>query len=230
MQHQLIEAGDIILTGLSGGKDSLVLLEILKERQKSLPFRFDIIAVHVKVTDSGYAANEEYIKSFCKDLDVPLMIEEVKAGISSSSKKGACFACSWHRRKKIFDLTRQLKCNKLCFGHHREDALETFLINMLYHGSISSLPYKLKMFNGRVKLIRPLLDIYEAELSEYARLKNFILPVKKCAFEDESKRKYVREIIEDCHKNYDKSKINLFKAMGNIYREYLPVHANRPSG
>jgi len=221
-QHKLIDPGDRILVGLSGGKDSLVLLEILKEKQRSLPFNFSILAVHIQVIDSGYEADHDFLNNFCKDLDIPLETAEITAGIDGSSRKGPCFLCSWHRRKKIFELTRTFNCNKLCFGHHRDDALETFLINMLYHGSISSLPYKLKMFDGRVHLIRPMLDIWEEQISEYAALKNFPIPVKKCKYEDESKRKYVREILFEFEKAYKKSKINMFRAMSNIYDEYLP--------
>ncbi len=230
IRHQLLEENDRVLVGLSGGKDSLALLEILKERQKSLPFSFDIHAVHIRVIDSGYLVNEEYIRSFCSSLNIPLEIEEVEAGINKSEKKGPCFVCSWHRRKKMFDLTSKLNCNKLCFGHHREDALETLFINMLYHGSVSSLPYKLKMFDGRICLIRPLLDINEDEIADYAKIRDYKLPEKKCAFEDDSKRKYVRERIEEFNKHYPKSKINIFKAMGNIYHEYLPSKISTPTG
>ena len=222
LEHNLIEPGDRILVGLSGGKDSFALLEILKERKKSLPFLFEIFAVHVKVTDSGYMANEPYLKDFCGELEVPLYVEEIQAGINEFSGKAPCFLCSWHRRKKIFELTRSLNCNKLSFGHHRDDALETLLINMIYHGSISSLPYKLKMFDGRVHLIRPLLDITDKEIYEYSILRNYSAPHKLCTFENVSKRKYVRELIESLNQNYEKSKINMFRAMSNIYYEYLP--------
>ena len=222
LEHKLIEPGDRILVGLSGGKDSFALLEILKERKKSLPFHFEIFATHVKVIDSGYVANEAFLNDFCGELEVPFYVEEIQAGIHESSGKAPCFLCSWHRRKKIFELTRRLNCNKLSFGHHRDDALETFFINLIYHGSISSLPYKLKMFDGRVHLIRPLLDISEKEIYEYSMLRNYSLPHKSCSFEDESKRKYVREVIVSLNRNYEKSRINMFHAMSNIYQEYLP--------
>jgi tRNA 2-thiocytidine biosynthesis protein TtcA len=221
-EHSLLKPGDRLLVGLSGGKDSLVLLELLKDRWKAAPFQFEIFAAHVEISDSGYSANEQYLKSFCEDLNIPFFIERVSAGITENPEKAPCFLCSWHRRKKLFDLTKTLNCNVLSFGHHRDDALETFMINLLHHGSVSSLPYKLRMFNGRIHLIRPLLDIWEDEIEEYSRLRGFNPINTSCSFENNNKRKHVREWIEKMNTHYSKSKINMFRALGNIYPEYLP--------
>ena len=222
LEHKMIGSGDRLLVGLSGGKDSLVLIELLKDRLKAAPFKFEIFAAYIKVSDSGYSADEQYLSDFCDSLGIQFITEHVEAGISAESGKSPCFLCSWHRRKKLFELTKRLECNKLSFGHHKDDALETFMINMLYHGSISSLPYKLKMFDGRIHLIRPLLDIWEREIEEYSKQREFSSIKKSCEYENNTKRKYVRSLIEEMNMNYDKSKINMFKAMGNIYTEYLP--------
>lgn len=203
------------------------MLEILNERRKSLPFSFEIIAAHINVSDSGYSVNEEYLYNFCKELNILYRSETIEAGINNSPKKSPCFLCSWHRRKKLFDLTKELNCNKLCFGHHRDDALETLMINMIYHGSISSLPYNLKMFGGRVHLVRPLIDIYEKDIQEYASYKNYLLPKKECQHGENTKRKFVRELLENLNKTYEKSKINIFNSMNHIYTEYLPERKNK---
>lgn len=224
IEHKLIQAGDRILAGLSGGIDSLLLLEILSERKKSLPFDFEIFAVHVDVIDSGYIVNKKFLQNFCEELKIPYRTETIEAGIKKDTQKSECFLCSWHRRKKLFELTKELNCNKLCFGHHKDDALETFLINLFFHASISSLPYSLQMFDGRIQLIRPLLDIYKKDIIEYANFKNYPAPEKLCEYEDNTKRKFVREMLETFTKTYEKSKINLFNAMSNIYQEYLPIN------
>ena len=177
--HAMIREGDRILVGLSGGKDSMILLEALKERQRAMPFSFEIMAAHVEATGIGYEINREKMDQFCLQLEVPLIYRTIEPDVDSNATKSACFICSWDRRKTLFNLTNELDCNKLALGHHRQDAIETLLLNMVYHGSISSLPYTLKMFDGRVQLIRPLLDMDERILIEYASLNQVVKVEKK---------------------------------------------------
>jgi tRNA 2-thiocytidine biosynthesis protein TtcA len=149
--HDMVTENDRVLVGLSGGKDSMILLQALVERRGAVPFDFTIEAAHVEAAGIGYHIDREKLTSFCKDLGVPLHYRIIEPDLEKDTSKNACFVCSWHRRKKLFDLTRELDFNKLALGHHRNDALETLLMNMIYHGSISSLPYSLVMFGGRVK-------------------------------------------------------------------------------
>jgi tRNA(Ile)-lysidine synthetase-like protein len=220
--HQLLEEGDHLLLGLSGGKDSYLLLETLAERKKAMPFNFNVSAVHVKVQNVLYSMDTDYMINLCSDLQIPLYIKEIAPDFEQDKKKAPCFVCSWHRRKEIFNLGKELNCNKLAFGHHRDDALETFMMNLMYHGSVSSLPYSLQMFDGRVKLIRPLLDIWEKEIIEYANLREYPKAEKSCPYDDKTKRRQTRKIIEQMDQAYSNSKINIFHAMDNIYPEYLP--------
>ena len=220
--HQLLEQGDHLLLGLSGGKDSYLLLETLAERKKAIPFDFRISAVHVKVSNVLYTMESGFMEQLCSDLAIPLYIKEITPDFDQDKKKAPCFVCSWHRRKEIFNLGKELNCNKLAFGHHRDDALETFMMNLMYHGSISSLPYSLEMFDGRVKLIRPLLDIWEKEILEYTNLRGYPKAEKLCPYDDKTKRRQTRELIEQMEQSYVNSKTNMFKALDNIYPEYLP--------
>ncbi len=226
LDHHMLEDGDKVLAGLSGGKDSLILVEILSDRIRSLPFKVEMAAIHVTVGDIGYEINTDYLNNFCQDLGIGFIHKLVNAN-PDATKKSTCFVCSWHRRKAIFNESREKGYNKLAFGHHRDDALETFMMNLLYHGSISALPYSLSMFEGRVKLIRPLLDIWENDLEEYAGLRGFMKEEKRCPFDTETKRRYTREVIEKLAADYPKSKINMFKALDNIYGEYLPGRSKR---
>lgn len=221
-QHELIEPNDRLLVGLSGGKDSYALLEILADRKKHLPFSFELFATHVIIKEVGYLNDLDYMKQFCKNINVPLYIFEESADLNKNSKKAPCFVCSWHRRKKIFNLTKELKCNKLAFGHHMDDTLQTFMLNLIYHGSISSLPYKLKMFDGRVHLVRPLLDIDEVEIKQLSVLHSYPQEILKCPYDKETKRNDVNNLLLDIYKKHGLARKNIFKAMDRIFSEYLP--------
>jgi len=227
--HSLISEGDQVLVGLSGGKDSMILLEALVERRNAVPFEFNLIAAHVEAAGIGYEIDREGLASFCAGLDVPLHHRIIEPDLGKDPSKTTCFICSWHRRKALFALTRELKCNKLALGHHRNDAVETLLMNMIYHGSISSLPYSLKMFGGRVHLIRPLMDLDERMLDEYAELNNLVKVEKSCPHEDLTRRDNIAKLVGQIEDLHGKGPINIFRSMDKIFDEYLPVQAKTKS-
>jgi tRNA 2-thiocytidine biosynthesis protein TtcA len=218
----LIENNDRVLVGLSGGKDSLILVETLADRKKHIPVSFELFAIHVTAVNVGYKADTEYLADFCKELDVPLYLEEVEVDFNRKPEKQPCFICSWARRKKIFNKAKEIECNKIALGHHFDDAVKTMLMNMIYHGSYSSLPQKLSMFGGRTELIRPLLMIPEKELALYASLRGFGQHEKSCPYQDSTKRHEMEDLILYIERLNADARKNLFRAMDNIYREYLP--------
>jgi len=228
--HEMIAEGDHILVGLSGGKDSMILLKTLAERRQALPFSFKISAAHILVTTAGYELDSNYLRNFCEQLNVPLYIREIDPDLEQNPDKTPCFVCSWHRRKELFDLTRDLECNKLALGHHREDAIETLFLNMLFHGSISSLPYKLSMFEGRIHLIRPLMDISESLLEEYTSETGMVKTIKACPHENNTRRKEVRDLLDKARDIYVQAPYNIFRSMSNIYGEYLPTPPEKSVG
>lgn len=221
--HALITKGDHVLVGLSGGKDSMILLKALAERKRALPFDFTLTAAHVEAAGIGYEINRNTLSGFCDRLDIPLVYRIIEPDLEKDPSKPACFICSWHRRKELFNLTKELNCNKLALGHHRSDALETLLLNMIYHGSISSLPYSLKMFEGRVHLIRPLMDLDEGILEEYAGINKLVEVEKSCPHENKTQREHIAQLIKQVEGLYEKGPYNMFKSMGKIIEEYLPV-------
>lgn len=223
--HALISEGDHILVGLSGGKDSMILLEALSERLAAVPFNFRISAAHIEARGIGYEINREKMSSFCDDLGIPLYYRSIEPDLDKDASKTACFICSWMRRKELFNLTRKLKCNKLALGHHRTDAVETLLLNMIYHGSISSLPYSLSMFEGRIQLIRPLLDLDERMLHEYAGMNELVHVEKSCPHEDRSQREKISQLLQQVEDLHGKGPFNIFQSMNKIFEEYLPVQA-----
>lgn len=220
--YKLIDDKDRVLVGLSGGKDSMILMEALADRKKHLPVSFELFAIHVIAKNVGYKTDIDYLLDFCKELDVTLYLEDIEVDFSQKPEKPACFICSWERRKKIFAKSKELKCNKIALGHHNDDAIQTMLLNMIYHGSYSSLPQNLEMFGGRVSLIRPLLMIPEKELIYYASLRGFIDHEKSCPYEDLTRRNDMKSLLESIEKLNKDAKKNLFRAMDKIHPDYLP--------
>ena len=220
-EFRLIEDSDRVLVGLSGGKDSMILLEALAGRKKHLPFSFELFAVHVAAGNIGYRMDTEYLQAFCSGLEVPLYLEEIDIEPDPESGKSPCFLCSWNRRKTIFKKSEELGCNKVALGHHKDDAIQTLLMNMIYHGSISSLPQKLEMFSGRIHLIRPLLMIPEHELSYYANMRSFKQNEKSCPFDGTTRRETVKQLVREIDKLNKNARRNIFRSMDHIFNEYL---------
>ena len=220
--YNLIEDKDRVLVGLSGGKDSLILLEALADRKKHMPVSFELFAIHVSAINVGYKVDTDYLSSFCKEINVSLFLEDIEVDFTRKPEKPPCFICSWERRKKIFARAKEINCNKIALGHHYDDALQTMLMNMIYHGSYSSLPQKLLMFSGRVSLIRPLLMIPEKELAYYATLRHFREHEKSCLYENSTKRNDMKDLLKLLEKLNKDARKNLFRAMDNIYPDYLP--------
>ena len=220
--HSMIVEGDRVLVGLSGGKDSMILLEALVERRAAVPFSFEIEAAHVEASGIGYKIDREKLSEFCEKLQVPLHYRSIEPDLEKDPSKSACFVCSWHRRKVLFGLTRELDCNKLALGHHRNDAIETLLMNMIYHGLISSLPYSLQMFEGRVHLIRPLMDLDEGLLKEYAGMNDLVKVEKSCPHEIRAQRRNIARLIKEIETLHGPGPFNIFNSMNKISPEYLP--------
>lgn len=221
--YEMIKDGDKILVGVSGGKDSLTMLDILYEKQKSSPIKYYLEIVHV---DFGFCEQQScisglelYLRSYGLNLHL------IRKPLPETDGKINCFWCSWNRRKEIFLLAGKLKCTKVALGHNLDDIVVTFLMNIFYHGEISTMTPNLSMFKGEFNIIRPLVYVTEEETKKYAELKN--LPVKNCTcpyFSNEqqfSYRKYVREFINELEKYNKFVKTNIFNSMKKIRQTYL---------
>ena len=222
-KHNLIENGDKILVGLSGGIDSLVLLDLLAIRKKYFPVDFELTAVHVDIENIPYSVDTEYLASFCQERDVKFI--DFQKTIEIDSKKittNPCFICSWNRRKLLFNYAKESGYNKLALGHHKDDAVETFMINLIYHGSISSLPVNLTMFGGRMQLVRPLMYLNKQQILDYAKIRGYEAKLKTCNFDPLTNRRKVWQVIELMKEFNPKADDMIFKAMSNIFEEYLP--------
>ena len=221
-RYKLVQENDRILVGLSGGKDSLVLLETLARRRRRIPIDYHVSAAYIHINGIGYESDTVFLESFCNELSVPFKVIEVETGFSPSQDKSPCFLCSSQRRKKLFELAAEEKCNKIALGHHMDDAVETLLMNMIFSGSISSMPPALELFSGEISLIRPILLLKEEKISEYAGIRKFPEQKKICPWSDESKRAKMKLLIAEI-KKWDKNGLsNIFNSMSNIHGEYLP--------
>lgn len=221
-KYELIKEGDSILIAVSGGKDSMFLLESLALTKKHLPFKFNLKAVHIQVDDAEYAIDNEYLENLCSELEVPLIYYNIKIGDLNKTKKSPCFICSWKRRHALFEAVDKLGCNKLALGHHMDDAIETLLLNMTYHGNISSMPAELQMFKGKFKIIRPLLLTEEHNIEKYTKLRAFPDEIQLCPFEEKGNRYEMKKVVSSLVSLNPNARINLLRSMSKIDFEYLP--------
>ena len=242
-EYGLIEDGDHILIGLSGGKDSLLLTELLGKRARIYKPHFTVSALHVRVKERDYTSDLTYLEEFCKEAGIPLMVRDVSIDNSQftthnsqlaredNSQLGRqkkvreinnpCFLCSWYRRKELFNVAQELGCNKIAFGHHRDDLLETMLMNLIYQGAFATMPPKLQMEKMPLQIIRPLCLIDEADIKEYAAMREYKKQVSLCPFEHVSSREKVKGLLAEIKTLNPEAADTMFGAMGNVKEEYL---------
>lgn len=219
----LIEEGDNILIPVSGGNDSMVLLDVLGNRKRCLPYKINLYAIHIQWDSLEYSVNLDKIKKICTEYDVEFKIIKIEEEfINKYPNKSNCFYCSWTRRKLIFKTADELNCNKIAMGHHLEDSAETLLLNMIYHSSISAIPEKLSMFNGKLFLIRPLIYSYEKDIDKYAKIMDLNAEIKKCKYANENIRKSLRNILNEISKINKNGLKNMLNSHTKIFYEYLP--------
>ena len=212
--YSLIENGDHILIALSGGKDSLALVELLGKRAQIFVPRFKVTALHVRVKERAYITDLTYLQSFCNQYHVPLIVKDTQinsqapehgAAVSnpqsltrSHERRAAdnpCFLCAWYRRKMLFDTAQELGCNKIAFGHHKDDIVETLLMNLIFDGKFSTIYPKLQMDKMPLQLIRPLCLIEEKDLRRYAELRGYVRQKQPCPFEHDSVRSNIKDLV-----------------------------------
>lgn len=222
IQYGLIEDGDKILVGLSGGKDSLALVELLGKRARIFKPRFSVIAVHVVMKNIPYQSDLEYLKSHAAAYDVPLIVFETSFDPTTDTRKSPCFLCSWNRRKALFTVAKENGCNKIALGHHMDDILETLLMNMTYQGAFSTMPPKLVMRKFDMTIIRPMCLIHESDLLELAKIRNYKKQVKNCPYESGSSRSDMKGVLKQLESMNPEARYSLWGSMTNIQTDLLP--------
>lgn len=220
--YKLIEDKDRILVGVSGGKDSLSMLKLLNERKKWAPIKYELIAIHVDTdySDIGRKARAA-LKKFFEKNGIKYHFEKIK--ILGSGKDPSCFWCSWNRRKALFLAADRLRCNKVALGHHKDDIIETLLLNMLYHGEFSGMNPRQELFGGKVIIIRPLCYVEEKNLLKFAKESGFPTEKCKCPNSEISKRRMIKNFISKVEHSCPYVKTNVLRSIGRVKRQYIDI-------
>ncbi len=221
-RYEMISDKDRIAVGLSGGKDSLALMWILKERQSRIPINYDLFAIYI---DLGFEGGfTEQLKTYCAQNGFKLIVEHTDCGIiahSAENRENPCFLCSRLRRKRLFEIADELGCNKLALGHNKDDIIETLFLNMCYAGEISTMVPSQSFFHGKFTVIRPLAFTDENIISRFAGNKGFPSFVNPCPSAKISKRQEIKSLLSQLYTSNEKIKGNIFRAMSNVKTDYL---------
>ena len=237
-QYQLIDEDDKILVGLSGGKDSLCLLEFLARRSKINVPHFTVEALHVRMDNIHYETDTSYLQSFCDHLAVPLHIVTTSFAATpnvsattpdgspakdattpdgspsgKSKLKPACFLCSWQRRKQLFNVAQELCCTKIALGHHQDDIIHTALMNLTFQGQFSTMPAKLRMKKMPLTIIRPLCLCQEADIQQYAEEQHYEKQLKLCPYEKATNRTTAQTLFQQLEQLNPEARYSLWHAL-----------------
>jgi tRNA 2-thiocytidine biosynthesis protein TtcA len=220
----MIEDGDKLMVCVSGGKDSYAMLDILMKLRERAPINFDIVAVNLDQKQPNFPA--ETLPSYLKSLGIQFHIEEqdtysiVKRVIPEG--KTTCGLCSRLRRGILYRVADELGATKIALGHHRDDILETLMLNMFYAGKLKGMPPKLRSDDGKHIVIRPLAYVPEKLLERYSQDMNFpIIPCDLCGSQPNLQRQVMKEMLRDWEKKYPGRVENLFRSMHHIVPSHL---------
>ncbi|MBN1999211.1 tRNA 2-thiocytidine biosynthesis protein TtcA, partial [candidate division KSB1 bacterium] len=222
---KMFAPGDRVLMAVSGGADSVALLDLLSLR---IPVYAKDIQLNAVYIDLGFgnrapdrvACMERYFAS----LNVPGTVCRTDIGPYSHSeenRENPCFLCSRIRRKKIFETAEELECNKVVFGHHKEDIIETLLLNMIFNREISTMNPNLSVFQGKYNILRPLVFVEEELIKKYCYERSLPCFDQECPTDGHSKRAYVKELLNRMESDFRGSKENIFASMKKVKIDYL---------
>lgn len=222
VDYGLIDDGDRILVGLSGGKDSLALLELLARRSKIYVPRFTVVAAHVTMENIPYSSDIDYLRSFCEAEGVEFVHVTTSFDPHTDTRKSPCFLCSWNRRKALFETAKAHGCNKIALGHHMDDIIVTLLMNMTFQGAFSTMPPMLKMRKFDMAIIRPLCLVHETDIRQLAELRGYRKQIKNCPYEHDSHRSDVENMFHEMERMNPELRYNIWGSMTNIQTDLLP--------
>ena len=222
--YELITSGDRVMVCVSGGKDSYVMLHLLERARRRSPVPFEIVAVHLDQGHPGYDGTslegwleeQGYTYRIVREDTYSIVTDHIPEG------KTYCSMCSRLRRGILYNVAEELGCNRIALGHHRDDAIETLLLNMMFAGSLGAMPPKLVSKDGRNVVIRPLLYASESKIAEFAALMEFpILPCDLCGSQDGLQRQQVKKLIGELEERIPRLRGSLFGALSHVRASHL---------
>ena len=224
VDYNMIEEGDRVMVCLSGGKDSYGMLDILMKLKARAPIDFTLVAVNLDQKQPGFP--DHILPEYLKNLGIEFHIETqdtysiVKEKVPEG--KTMCSLCSRLRRGILYKVARELKCNKLALGHHRDDMLQTFFLNMFFGGKLKGMPPKLTSDNGEFIVIRPLANVAEKDLIRWAEHKQFpIIPCTLCGSQENLQRKQIGNLLREWDKKFPGRLETMFTALQNVVPSHL---------
>ena len=223
-EHQLLEPGDKIMACMSGGKDSYVMLHLLRKLQERVPFSFDIVAVNLDQGHPGFPGHllEDWLKA--EGYDYRMITKDTYSIVTEKIPEGNtyCSLCSRLRRGILYNAAVELGCTKIALGHHRDDIIETLMLNLLYSGQLKAMPVRLRSQDDRNTLIRPLAYCSEEDVAAYAEQIQFpIIPCDLCGSQDNMQRQKVKRLLGELHAENPKVKGNMMAALRNVSPSHL---------
>lgn len=211
--YRLLEDGDHVLVALSGGKDSLLLAELMARQSHIHKPKIQVSVAHVRMENIPYESDTSYLESFCQSLDVPLHILTTSFDPTTDHRHSPCFLCSWNRRKQLFNLAQELGCNKIALGHHQDDIIQTALMNLTFEGSFASMPIRLRMKKMPLTLIRPLALCQESDIRLYAEAHDYQKQKKLCPYERETNRSAIADLFQQMERLNPEARYSLWHAL-----------------
>lgn len=223
-EYNLIENGDKVMVCLSGGKDSYTMLDMLLHYQKQSDIKFEIVAVNLDQKQPGYP--EEVLPKYLTELAVPFKIIEKNTYkvVVEKTKEGQtmCSLCSRLRRGNLYTLATEIGATKIALGHHRDDILETFFMNLFNGAKLETMPAKYKTDDGKHIVIRPLAFCKEKEIEKYAQGMNYpIIPCTLCGSQDNLMRQKVKRLLQSWEEEYPGRSTSIFNSLKNVKSSHL---------
>lgn len=215
-RYHLFADRDRILVAVSGGKDSLTMLDLLHRRRQTRE-TYLLVAAHIRSDHScGRTVPYDWLKAWCDKREIPLVSDEIAVAEElRSMSRARCFRCAWQRRKALFEMAERLQCNKLALGHHMDDFAETVLLNLLYCSRVEGFEPKARFFGGKLWVIRPLVSLAEADIARYARASRFPIEGRQCPYGRDSRRAFAKRVLCEAAVEGPDVRLSVYRAVAD---------------